>query len=244
MRLDETLGELTKRPQTYGEWRYWLSIFGTPGGSEPWGWQLDGHHLNINYFILGDQVVMTPVFMGAEPAHARSGKFEGTKALQPEQDKGATFMRSLSAEHQSKALLSSEKGGSNNVAEAYQDNVKLDFAGLQAKSLGEPHKKALLDLIGEYVGNMKDGHAKVKMSDVEKHLDDTWFAWVGSTAVDGIFYYRIHSPVVLIEFDHQRPAALGPGGPTREHIHTVVRTPNGNDYGKDLLRQHHEKHKH
>jgi hypothetical protein len=26
--------------------------------------------------------------------------------------------------------------------------------------------------------------------------------------------------------------------PSRDHIHTVVRTPNGNDYGKDLLRQH------
>jgi hypothetical protein len=25
---------------------------------------------------------------------------------------------------------------------------------------------------------------------------------------------------------------------TRDHIHTIVRTPNGNDYGKDLLRQH------
>ena len=28
------------------------------------------------------------------------------------------------------------------------------------------------------------------------------------------------------------------------HIHTVVRTPNGNDYGKDLLRQHLEQYKH
>jgi hypothetical protein len=28
------------------------------------------------------------------------------------------------------------------------------------------------------------------------------------------------------------------GKVTREHIHVVVRTPNGNDYGKDLLRQH------
>jgi hypothetical protein len=26
--------------------------------------------------------------------------------------------------------------------------------------------------------------------------------------------------------------------PTRNHTHTLVRTPNGNDYGKDLLRQH------
>ena len=64
-----------------------------------------------------------------------------------------------------------------------------------------------------------------------------------------MFYYRIHSPVILIEFDHQLPANLRPEGtgprvPNREHIHTVVRTPNGNDYGKDLLRQHYQQHKH
>ena len=58
-----------------------------------------------------------------------------------------------------------------------------------------------------------------------------------------VYYYRIHSPVILIEFDHQRPANLAqfandPNTPTRHHIHCVVRTPNGNDYGKDLLRQH------
>jgi hypothetical protein len=31
--------------------------------------------------------------------------------------------------------------------------------------------------------------------------------------------------------------------PGKAHIHSVVRTPNGNDYGKDLLRQHYEKHR-
>jgi len=52
--------------------------------------------------------------------------------------------------------------------------------------------------------------------------------------------------VILIEFDHQAPVALPGtrGVPTRAHIHSVVRTPNGNDYGKDLLRQHYEKHEH
>ena len=47
--------------------------------------------------------------------------------------------------------------------------------------------------------------------------------------------------MILIEFDHQRPANLRhlyPPVPYREHIHAVIRTPNGNDYGKDLLRQH------
>jgi hypothetical protein len=56
-------------------------------------------------------------------------------------------------------------------------------------------------------------------------------------------YYRIHRPVILIEFDHQQPANLAAfvtdrKQPTRQNIHVVVRTPNGNDYGKDLLRQH------
>ena len=96
---------------------------------------------------------------------------------------------------------------------------------------------------------MDDGHAKVKMSEVKKHLDATYFSWIGGTAPDSVFYYRIHSPVILIEFDHQLPAGLrqvvsNPKVPNREHVHAVVRTPNGNDYGKDLLRQHYARHPH
>jgi hypothetical protein len=96
---------------------------------------------------------------------------------------------------------------------------------------------------------MDDGHARVKMDEVKRHLDNTWFAWIGGSDSASVFYYRIHSPVVLIEFDHQRPAnlsflAANPQKPTREHVHVVVRTPNGNDYGKDLLRAHHEAHPH
>ena len=51
--------------------------------------------------------------------------------------------------------------------------------------------------------------------------------------------------MILIEFDHQTPVALKiPREPGRQHIHAVVRTPNGNDYGKDLLRQHYQQHSH
>ena len=109
-------------------------------------------------------------------------------------------------------------------------------------------KRQLLDLIGLYVGNMRDGHARVRMSEVEARLDDTYFAWIGGTADDSVYYYRVHSPVILIEFDHETPVGLRhmyPAGvPYREHIHSVVRTPNGNDYGKDLLRQHYAQHPH
>jgi hypothetical protein len=64
-----------------------------------------------------------------------------------------------------------------------------------------------------------------------------------------VFYYRIYSPVLLIEFDHQLPAnyrgpGIDPRAPNPQHVHVVVRTPNGNDYGKDLLRQHYLTHPH
>ena len=52
---------------------------------------------------------------------------------------------------------------------------------------------------------MDEGHARVKMEDVERHLSETRFAWIGGTEPTSVFYYRIHSPVILIEFDHQRP---------------------------------------
>jgi Protein of unknown function (DUF3500) len=46
--------------------------------------------------------------------------------------------------------------------------------------------------------------------------------------------------VVLIEFDHQQGVVLNNNEPERFHVHAIVRTPNGNDYGMDLLRLHYE----
>jgi hypothetical protein len=245
MRLNETLAELTERFDEYGEGLYHLTVMGEPSDTEPWGWQLDGHHLVINYFVLGDQVVMTPTFMGSEPVHAESGKYAGTIVLQAEQEKGLALAMSLTPEQRKLAVLSPEKTRNNAQAQAFQDNLVLPYEGIRARDLGAAQRRLLVDTIAEYVGNMREGHAKVRMEEVERHLDETRFAWIGDISGDAVFYYRIHSPVILIEFDHQTPIAL-PGArvPGRRHIHTVVRTPNGNDYGKDLLRQHYEAHKH
>ena len=244
MKLNGTLEELAQRPG-YGEWLYWITIMGEPSDTQPWGWQLDGHHVVINYFILGDQVVMSPVFMGSEPIEAKGGKFKGTIVCQEEQDEGLAFINFLSKKERAKAIVRPQKDGTNTVAEAFLDNLQLDLIGIPAKELSKEGKERLLSLVQVYVGNMREGHAKVKMSEVRKHLDQTRFAWIGGTGRDSVFYYRIQSPVILIEFDHQKPIAINRSGiPTRDHIHTVTRTPNGNDYGKDLLRQHHLLHKH
>jgi hypothetical protein len=241
MRLNGHLVELVNRPGEYGEWLYWITVMGQPSATRPWGWQLDGHHLIVNYFVLGDQVVMTPEFMGSEPISAETGKYAGTVILQDEQNKGLAFMQSLTPDQQKAATIDPNKIQNNAEAQAFRDNLVLPYAGIRAADLDGTQRTRLLEVVAEYVGNMDAGHAKVKMDEVRRHLDRTYFAWIGGTGADSVFYYRIYSPVILIEFDHQTPVALGgPKVPGRRHVHTVVRTPNGNDYGKDLLRQHHE----
>lgn len=244
MRLNHHLAELVSNFDEYGEHLYWFTLMGEPSEHEPWGWQIDGHHLVINYFVMGDQVVMTPTFMGSEPITAQSGLYEGAAILEPEQAQALAFMQALPGALQEQALIPTEKRRGNNQAEMFSDNVAIPYEGLRADRMNASQREALLEVIGLYVGNMRDGHAAVKMDEVREHLDETYFGWIGGFETDSVFYYRIHSPVLLIEFDHQGPVALEGDRtiPTRRHIHTVVRTPNGNDYGADLLRQHYEAH--
>ena len=249
MRLNETLAELAEDHVFLGEWLYYIQIYGRPSATQPWGWKLEGHHAIINYFVLGDQVVMTPLFIGSEPVRATSGKYKGIEILQQEQNDGLAVLQSLSQSQQKQAILNFSKTGNNNLTEAFKDNVVIEYAGLRTNDLATPARQRFRDLINLYVSNMDDGHTRVKMDEVDRHLDDTWFTWIGGTQTDSAFYYRVQSPVVLIEFDHQRPPnlrkfAADPKKPTQQHIHCVVRTPNGNDYGKDLLRQHYLAHPH
>ena len=72
MKLNGTLAELANNFDEYGEWLYWITIMGDPSSVEPWGWHIDGHHLIINYFVFGYQVVMSHVFFGSEPVRAVS----------------------------------------------------------------------------------------------------------------------------------------------------------------------------
>ncbi len=247
-KTDHTLAEIHDDWETFGEDLYYLTLMGTPSSSEPWGWQLDGHHLVINYFVLGDPVVMTPTFLGGEPIQTTTGKYAGNVLLRQEQDLGLKLVQTLSAEQAHRAILASRKSGRDLKAGANSDNLILDYAGVPVSTFSDSQRTLLLELVSKFIGNLPPAHARVRMEEIAEHLDSTWFAWVGSTSDDAVFYYRIHSPVVLIEFDHQSPVGtrkLNPTrGPTRDHIHVIVRTPNGNDYGKDLLQQHLEQHSH
>ena len=258
MRLNHTLGELTGEPDRYSEWFYWLTFMGEPSETEPWGWQVDGHHLVVNYFVLGNQAVMSPLFTGSEPVIAESGRYKGTRVMEPERDKAYAVYVSLTDEQKKAAELKKEDlvadGGGRAFGrgsiELMEDNAVIPYRGIRVEDLSAGQRELVIDLIEEFLSFDREAHASVRMEEVLAHMGETYFGWDQwdtSLGPDDLFFFRIQSPVIIIEFDHQGAIALPNARsdiPIREHIHTVVRTPNGNDYGKDLLRQHYEQHPH
>ena len=156
MKLNEHACELTGLTEEYSEWYYWLSIFGAPSTTEPWGWQFDGHHLIINCFILGDQLVLTPQFMGSEPVFAESGKYSGTNVFRAEESVGLAMMRGLSLEQQAKAIIDT-RPPVEVLAAAYNDNLCMPYEGIRYDDLTAAQQGVLRDLIGVYLNRTRAG---------------------------------------------------------------------------------------
>ena len=250
MKLNQALGDFVGMyTDTLREWVYWFTIFGEPSDSEPWGWQLMGHHLVLNCLLVGDQAVLSPVFMGAEMGDFDDGPMAGVHAFVDEQERGLEMIRALSGGQQDRAILyrsmlsadlPPELAGrvdGRHRAGAGRDNLVLTYEGIAATDLTTDQRRLLLSLVETYAGRIADGHSTYEMERVERHLDETRFAWIGDPASAGPFYYRVHSPVLLIEFDHHAGIFLTADEPQPFHAHTIVRMPNGGDYGMELLRQ-------
>jgi hypothetical protein len=250
MRLNQFLGDLVGGPAVLGEWAFIFCLFGKPSESEPWGWQLFGHHLSLNCLVLGGQMVLTPCFLGAEPNYSDTGRFAGTRLFEDEERAGLALMRSLSPEQQQRAIVAHSVMGGDlpegrrhfadnlHLGGAYQDNRIVPYEGLLASQISARQQRDLLDLVAAYVAPLPEGPRAARLAEVERHLAETHFCWIGGFAEQSPFYYRIQSPVIFIEFDHHAGVFLTNPEPAKFHVHTIVRTPNGNDYGIDLLRLH------
>ena len=256
MKLNQFLGDIVGGVSVLGEWSYLFCLFGTPSLTSPWGWQLFGHHLALNCLFIEEQVVLSPTFMGAEPNYADEGRFMGIRVFQDEERQGLEFMQALSKDQQKQALVASSMVGGDlhegrrkladglHLGGAYQDNRIIPYEGLRGNLLTRLQRNQLLELVQEYLCTLPTGPLNARMADIERHLDETHFCWIGSRDENKPFYYRIQSPINLIEFDHHSGVYLTNEEPANFHVHTLVRTPNGNDYGIDLIRQHYAQIKH
>ena len=179
MRLNRFLGDLVGAPQILGEWSYTFCVFGSPSPHEPWGWQLFGHHLSLNCFVLGEQMVLSPTFMGAEPSYADSGPFAGTSLFEDEERLGLELMRSLRPEQQRRAIVAHSMVGGDlppgrrhfadnlHLAGAHQDNRIIPYEGLRAADCVPEQRRALLDLIARYIAPLPPGPRQVRIEEIE-----------------------------------------------------------------------------
>lgn len=203
---------------------YYIALFGNPETDGSWGFQLDGHHLALNFLVHGDAVFILPAFIGTRPATVN-----GTEVLEAESRNAFALLNSLNENQRTEAIQTGRRRLQVGPGRSTDPFLNYDYSefvgiGLKASEMNAPQKENLRNLIKTYVYNLETEFADVWMADIDAGLDDTYFVWMGGTNNNDPIYYRVFNPAVWIEFNHE-------GGSNLDHIHTITRSPNGNDYG-------------
>jgi hypothetical protein len=226
---DELLKTNEKSSRMFGKSLFYVAILGKPSEKDPWMLQFGGHHLALNITIAADRGILTPSLTGAQPAlYNFNGKT--VRPLGQENDKAYALLNALDESQKKQAILNYRVA--DLVLGPGQDGKTIQPEGLKASAMNERQRAMLLDLISEWAGIVHDSAATARMAEIKAAVEDTWFAWSGSTTVtpgrNGTAYYRIQGPKLVIEY---APQPLG-GDPTM-HIHTIYRDPT-NDYGRKV----------
>lgn len=223
------------------EWshrNYYFAFFGKPGDAR-WGYKLEGHHLSVNFTFTGDQVSVTPYFIGSDPAEYMITEYAGWRVLGQEQDLGLDLINALAPERRKKATREGDVPA-DIITGAESGKRLIDPWGIRAAEMNTQEKALLERIIREFVFNLEYDKAVMEYEKIRKAgIDNIWFGWIGSYTEDKQHYFVINGPTFLIEFDDRS------GGPNRaaNHIHAIWRE-KGNEFGEDLLKQHYLKEKH
>ena len=251
------LASAPERAPLFDPERYCFRIFGDPGrpgdpGSGPWGWQLAGHHVSLNFTVAGTRVSATPCMLGSVPA-----SYGPLSPLAHEEAHGQAFVNSLTDAQRARAVIwhrpppdfatrlvprIGEVELPDHVFEPEPDYritdtersalayIRSGPRGIGGADLTATQLSALLDLVTEFTGRLPREVAEAELRRVDAAgAENLWFAWAGGTARGERHYYRVQGPGLLIEHDNTQS-----GG---NHVHSVWRVPGG-DWGDDLLAAH------
>lgn len=246
MALNGYLGELVDLPAVMNERSYWFSLFGTPSGSDPWGWQLFGHHVALNFVTVAGRHTIAPVFLGAEPALSEGDRpplfearervaLELAESFSDEQRRVAVVYDSVLDPAMPEGRL--HPADERHVAGAFRDNRVVPYEGIRADALTSHQRELVRAIVEDSLLLLIEPEREATLRDVEAHWDETYFSWYGGTDGSQPFYFRVQSPVILTELDHHAGVWLNNRLPARFHVHTTLRLPNGNDYGKAYIAQ-------
>ncbi|MFJ6535001.1 DUF3500 domain-containing protein [Paenarthrobacter sp. NPDC091711] len=249
MRINGFLGELVELPLLMNEFSYNVALYGTPSETEPWGWQLFGHHVALNCLVVGSQLVISPVFLGAEPDVIDDGPHRGVKVFKERIQWARELMAALPVDLRTDAVVFElmqdptmpegrlHPGDERHLAGCFQDNRVIPYEGIPVTSMPAPALALLDRIVEDSIAYLPAGPRAARLREIRGQYPETFFSWIGGWEGDEAFYFRIQSPVVILELDHHTGVFLDNHHPAPFHMHTVVRTPNGNDYGRALVRQ-------
>jgi hypothetical protein len=223
--------------------QYWVAVHGEPGGSEPWGWGITGHHVSIHYTVVdGDLVGPWPLFIGAQPSAVSTpvehGLPVGFRNLPEEEDLARALLATFTQEQRTVAILDREipwdlithSAGHNT---RLPDRTLMPRGLLYADMTGEQREK-LVGLIRHYATRPSAEVAEIEWRKLERvGFEDVSFAWIGTDEPGKGHYYNIVGPAFMVEYDNVQHNAT--------HLHTLWRD-FANDFGQDLLAQHYAEH--
>jgi hypothetical protein len=225
--------------ESQGSWRdsdrYYLSVFGTPGRF-PWGWRFEGHHLSLNIALPAEgRVSVTPFFVGAHPATVRDGPNKGFRLLGASEDIARQIMAGLPQEQRRVALIANRSFGEI-VASPQREQDLGQPRGLELGAMNAASRQLVEALMDRFLGTLTpDLVAAQKQRVMEQGLDRFRFAWAGPTQPGEAYYFRVHGPATLIEYDNTQNSA--------NHIHSVWRDLAA-DFGQDALGEHYRRQPH
>jgi hypothetical protein len=209
---------------------YYVTVFGTPGDKQAWGWRFEGHHLSLRFDVVGGAMTASsPAFFGTNPAEVRQGPQKGTRVLAAEEDAARALLDQLDPAQRSVAIVQPD-APTDILTMVTPTITALSPPGIKITALTKPQRDALTKLIDVYVETMAADIAAERTARLRKAgMDNITFAWAGGTERGQKHYYRVQGPTFLIEYDNTQNDG--------NHIHSVWRDFNG-DFGRDLLREH------
>ncbi len=233
---EDVLGPLEKEQNVVSFVRdttlYNFTVFGEPGGDDPWGWRVEGHHVSLHYSVWGDSVISsTPFFFGANPADVRNGPKQGLRILGASEDLAFELAGSLDSGQRGRSIIFDKAPRDILTFNATRASLPAE-QGLAVSRMNGTQKEVLMSLVTEYVTRIRADVAadKLRYLTQEGGFDKLHFAWGGPTEKsDAGHYYRIHGGNFVIEYDNIQNGA--------NHIHSVLRDVD-NDFANDVLREH------
>ncbi len=225
MSLEEVLylleeGERKDRRSKRDPQKYYISIFGEPSNQGTWGWRVEGHHLSLNYTITDGKVVSsTPEFFGANPGLIDAGPGRAIRVLGAEEDLARQILK-LCNEDQQKLAWQSKTAPDDLRGGGVAQPIVTEAVGLPVSKMSDDQKKLLRELLTEYLKNMPTDIERERRARINKSgLENTHFAWWGSSERNERHYYRVQGETFIIEYNNTQNSA--------NHVHSIWRNIEG-----------------